>query len=252
MSLPFDMEPSLRPHTRLPAINKSPSPNFLDSMKDLVPAPLRRSRSPLLGSRSSDERNRAQPIEMVGARAGWDCYPSGRVQDLRQARSVSPRPTYKALTPAPLREPSPRSPRQKYLLVPPEYSTTGQVKGLPISANKRPLLPSSKSTWTKDTYRETLRSPSGARIQIKPGVRAPGVPATRQPRRYVPSMIDYLSLEQLENLWESQDLYKGTIDVPQKPTSPLWRLSEDDPRSPIHPAFRPNFSTQNSFASVVI
>ena len=249
MSLPFDMEPPLRPHTRLPAINRSPSPNFLDSMKDLVPAPLRKSRSPLLRSRASDEGNRTQPIDMVGARAGWDCYPSGRIQDSRQARSVSPQPTYRALTPAPVREPRPQ---QKYLHVPPEYLAAEQVRNPPVSTNRRPYLPSSKTSSLRNNLREPLRSPSGARIQIKPGVRAPGVPGTGQSRRYVPSMVDYLSLEQLENLWQSQDLYKGPIDVPQKPASPLWRLSEDDPRSPIHPAFRPNFSTQNSFASAVI
>jgi len=89
------------------------------------------------------------------------------------------------------------------------------------------------------------------RSQIRLGGLAPGVSSGRS-RRHVPSMLDYLSLEQLEDLWELQDLYLGPVDVPQKPGSPMWRTGEDDPRSPIHPAFRPHYSIHNSFARPVV
>ena len=79
------------------------------------------------------------------------------------------------------------------------------------------------------------------------------VPRRRQPV-CVPSMAEYLSLEQLEHMWSSQDLFAGPVGAPVvpaataaggggggKPASPLFRISREDPRSPIlplHPAFR--------------
>ena len=37
----------------------------------------------------------------------------------------------------------------------------------------------------------------------------------RSRRPYIPSMIDYLTLEQLETMWRRQDTYKGTVDAPR-------------------------------------
>lgn len=258
MSLPFDLDSLPPPHTRLPAIKRSTSPTFLDSMKDLVPAPLRsKSRSPVLRPRSSNEANRianrTQPIQIIGARVGWDSYSRKRAQgQQQQARSVSPKPTPKARAPTPLpTRAGNTSPRQRYLCVPPEYLAVSNTKKTPISPNPRPHIPKVNSTPSPRSVREPARSPAAMRSQIRLGGLAPGVPSGRS-RRHVPSMVDYLSLEQLENLWESQDLYLGPVDVPQKPGSPIWRIGEDDPRSPIHPAFRPHYSIHNSFARPVV
>jgi hypothetical protein len=41
-------------------------------------------------------------------------------------------------------------------------------------------------------------------------------------------------MEQLESLWQSQDIFAGPIVVPQNiPASPLWRNVPEDPRSPM-------------------
>ena len=39
-------------------------------------------------------------------------------------------------------------------------------------------------------------------------------------REQVPSMIEYLTLAQLENVWYKQDSYKGTVSAPQTTPSP--------------------------------
>jgi len=253
MSSPFNLDSLLPPHTRLPAIKRSPSPTFLDSMRDLVPAPLRsKSRSPILRPRTSNEAIRTQPIQIIGARSGWDPYPPKRNENQRQACSVSPRPTF--IAPAPVPTPARAgntSPRRRYLHVPPEYLTVQRVKEVTVSTSQRPQLPKANSTPSPRSAREPKRSPVGRRSQVRLGELAPGVPSGRS-RRHVSSMVDYLSLEQLENLWESQDLYQGPVDVPQKPGSPIWRIGEDDPRSPIHPAFRPHCSIHNSFSRPVV
>ena len=253
MSLPFDLDSLPPPRTRLPAIKRSPSPNLLDSMKDLVPAPLRsKSRSPILRPRTSNESNRTQPIQVLGARAGWDSNLPKRTEDEQQACSVSPRPTHRAPAPAPgLARTGNTSPRQRYLHVPPEYLHVQRVNEVTGSTGHRPELPKANTTPSPRSTREPKRSPLAMRSQVRLGGLAPGVPSGRS-RRHVPSMVDYLSLEQLENLWESQDLYQGPVDVPQKPGSPIWRIGEDDPRSPIHPAFRPHYSIHNSFARPVV
>ena len=65
-------------------------------------------------------------------------------------------------------------------------------------------------------------------------------------RTRLPSMTDYLTMEQLESAWQMQDTYKlGSVELiskPQTPKTPLWKIDElVDPRSPlalVHPAFR--------------
>ncbi|MCJ1318030.1 hypothetical protein MMC15_003357 [Xylographa vitiligo] len=249
MSTSYKADALRRPHTRLPAINRSPSPTFLESMKDLVPTPLRQKRSQFLRSRSSDEASRTQPIQMASPRSGWDYDSQSRTPDRLQSRSVSPIPASRS--PLLVRA---RSPRQRYLHVPPEYLTTRQTRSPSATATKKMKLPIAESMSPRTRPHEPVRSPSGTRSQIKLNITAP---PSRHPRKYVPSMIDYLSLEQLEDIWESQDLYKGPVNVPVKVGSPIWRIDEDDPRSPlhpeaIHPAFRPHMSIHNSYAREII
>lgn len=248
MSSTYDIESLPRPHTRLPAINRAQSPNF--SMKDLVPAPLRsKSRSPLLRSRTSDEANRTKPVQIVGARTAWDCYPPRPTEIVRSARSVSPTPAHRS--PPPVRV---RSPRQRYLHIPPEYLNAKQSKLPAVNVNRRPALPSVNSMPTSSIPREPKGVPTTTRNHIKLTISSPG---PHQQRKHVPSMVDYLSLEQLEDLWESQDFYTGPVNAPQKPATPMWRIDEDDPRSPlhpgaIHPAFRNHMSIHNSFAREIL
>ncbi|MCJ1292024.1 hypothetical protein MMC34_003574 [Xylographa carneopallida] len=249
MSAPYEVLALPRPHTRLPAINRSPSPTFLESMKDLVPTPLRQKRSQFLRSRSSEEASRTQAAQMVRSRIGWDYDGQSPKPDRLQSRSVSPIPASRS--PVPVRA---RSPRQRYLHVPPEYLTSRQTRSPSATATKDISLPIAESMSLRTRPYETLPSPSGMRSQIKLNITAP---PSRLPRKYVPSMIDYLSLEQLEDIWESQDLYKGPVNAPVKVGSPIWRIDEDDPRSPlhpeaIHPAFRPHMSIHNSYAREII
>lgn len=50
-------------------------------------------------------------------------------------------------------------------------------------------------------------------------------PAHEQARKkstHVPSMVDYLTLEQLETIWRGQDTYKGTVDAPRTTNDLNW------------------------------
>jgi hypothetical protein len=69
---------------------------------------------------------------------------------------------------------------------------------------------------------------------------SPNAQQQTKPKKRITSMVDYLSLDELESLWQSQDMYLGIVNAPVKPQSPMFRVSPD-PRSPvlpIHPAFR--------------
>ncbi|KAL8687806.1 MAG: hypothetical protein Q9218_006123 [Villophora microphyllina] len=69
-------------------------------------------------------------------------------------------------------------------------------------------------------------------------------------REHIPSMIDYLTLAQLENVWHKQDSYKGCVSTPQTAPNPdLQRMEKrlggwalENIRDPhlmdIHPALR--------------
>ncbi|KAL8677231.1 MAG: hypothetical protein Q9186_006324 [Xanthomendoza sp. 1 TL-2023] len=67
-------------------------------------------------------------------------------------------------------------------------------------------------------------------------------------REHVPSMIDYLTLAQLENVWYKQDSYKGTVSVPQSTPCPdIERMQQrqqrnrdllEEPSLDAHPAIR--------------
>lgn len=69
-------------------------------------------------------------------------------------------------------------------------------------------------------------------------------------REHIPSMIDYLTLAQLENVWYKQDTYRGCVSTPQTAPSPeleYWQRQESSrsserifpsPSLGRHPALR--------------
>lgn len=277
--------PLPQPHTRLPAMSRSPSPNpnhFLDTMKDLVPAPLRRSRSPNPRSRSSEEWKISRPYPVEEGRSSWEPYRPSRPDLAHQARSLSPpRAPRLALSnnsrsrsPPPAR---PRSPPPQYHRVRRDFLTVEQVENLPVIRNNQrpapypsppsshsspssssnyssprsqsPSPPSSRSLPLINSVHLTILADRGTDVQSPDGL---GLrPAPLQPRKNVASMVEYLSLEQLEHLWQAQDQCRLAVDLPHHPTSPMFRIESEDPRSPIHPAFRhrPELRPhQNSFA----
>lgn len=73
-------------------------------------------------------------------------------------------------------------------------------------------------------------------------------------RKNTTSMCEYLSLDELENLWQSQDLYGGTITTPATtPCRPLYQMAPISPIPPSladHPAFRNEHRQYNSSACV--
>ena len=115
------------------------------------------------------------------------------------------------------------------------------------------------SEHTKELLPPSRRGQSNALAGLVPKPLAAQPQPKRQPRKHIPSMVgDYLSLDELEDLWQSQDMYLGTVCAPvvSKPKKLLFTLPEG-PRSPItaiHPAFRndsPADNTHhNSFACV--
>lgn len=250
---PFSNDFSSFPHTTLPALpsSRSPSPNFFESMKDLMPAPLRsKTRSPILRSRTTDGERKPKPTPEVGTGAEWGYHLPRSVDDRSQARSVSPMPCRPVLEQRSRSSPQcPKSPPPRYLRIPRE-DTTKEPVGEDISPRKRIYEPYRQPA--KQT-REPIHSPRALKSPRRLTLQAPG----RQPRRYIPSMIDYLTMEQLEDVWQMQDIYKGTVDVPAKPATPIWQIEDDmDPRSPlielVHPAFRNEpHSFHNSFSRPV-
>ena len=62
-------------------------------------------------------------------------------------------------------------------------------------------------------------------------------------------MVDYLTLSQLENVWQRQDTYKGTVDAPQRAPQQSARFPSQGgeqrlqmPIMDIHPALRGSHS----------
>ena len=248
----FPNDFSSSPHTTLPALpsSRSPSPSIFESMKDLMPAPLRsKTRSPILRSRTADGERKHKPTPEVGAGAEWGYRLPRRVDDLPQARSVSPMPCRPSLEQRSRSSPQRvGSPPPRYLRIPREDITEEQVEETPPT--RQIYAPYRQPA---QQVREPIHSPRALQSPKRRRLQASG----RQPRRYIPSMIDYLTMEQLEDVWQMQDIYKGTVDVPAKPATPVWRMEDDmDPRSPliemVHPAFRNEpHSFHNSFSRPV-
>ena len=231
--------------------------------------------------RRSPEPADQESSDFVGARSAWDIRPRAQAMDRETARSRSPVPEHRQASFTRSREPSRQVPSSRYHYIPREYHSPPKLT-LEIPPSYRPVppqprqLPPSRNAQNafrgrsdSDESRPTAGPVAQQTSQLLPRHRpggqstalAPLMPkplhvrgaTPRQPRKQVESMVEYLSLEQLENMWRSQDMYLGTVVAPQKPKSPMWRI-EEDPRSPslpVHPAFRndpendPNF---NSFA----
>ena len=225
--------------------NTSPSPRFLGSMKDLVPAPLRsKTRSPISRPRTTEGDRRVEPVQEIGQRGKWNAFPSQKFNVPDRSRSVSPMPSTTAPENSRVPTPPPKDfSRQR------DYLTAEQVENLPSSRRvyQQPHKPLQQPMKTSKDF---ILSPKAIRSPIRPGPRTPA----RLPRRHIPSMVDYLTMEQLEDIWQIQDQYKGTVDVPTKLASPVWLMPEDeDPQSPsVHPAFRERpHPFHNSFTSPV-
>ena len=190
------------------------------SMKNLVPSPLRRSPSPIR-PRTSDGAPRLHQMRGDGRSVAYKRPVIRRIDDPRQARSVSP------VYISPLQErhsKDPRSPRCQTRPAIREYLSADHNESLPY--NRGPYLPPTQT--------------SSDNLTLEPVKTTIPIRKCRQP---VPSMIDYLTMEELEDVWEIQDIYRGTVDVPQKPTTPTQRTEEqDDPPSPLSP---PTFRRQH-------
>lgn len=88
------------------------------------------------------------------------------------------------------------------------------------------VLQSRSTSQPGPRSRERSHSPV-ARVQA----RSWGGPSRKEhtPREHIPSMIDYLTLAQLENVWYKQDAYKGCVSAPQTGPSPErehWQQQE--------------------------
>jgi hypothetical protein len=264
-------------HTRLPPLGRSPSPNLIES---LVPAPLRKTRpaprSVTPVARYNYNNSQTLPVPANGftphLRLGRDDFPLKRCDEIRTARSVSPLPQgnppyIRHWTPPPPRAASANSqPRRPTLenmersIPPPNYNPDEPSRRRPNDRRvRRPSgdvrvpepLQTNRGRQCKPppVSRVEARAPASQKSTSAPPAELPAE-AVQKARKHTTNM-DYLSLEQLENLWESQSLYIGTVDVPTKPTNPVWHFNGTDPRSPIHPAFRAEpFSIHNSFAPV--
>ncbi|MCJ1325367.1 hypothetical protein MMC10_002030 [Thelotrema lepadinum] len=220
--------------------------------------------------------------DFVGARSAWEVRPRAQAMDRDAARSRSPVPEHRQNSFARSRTPSRPVPSSRYHYIPREYHSPPKLT-LEIPPSYRPVAPQPRQLPPSRNAQNTTRGRSDSdesrpaagpvaqqTSQLLPRHRpggqstalAPLMPkplhireaGSRQARKQVESMVEYLSLEQLENMWQSQDMYLGTVVAPQKPKSPMWRI-EEDPRSPVlpvHPAFRndpendPNFN--NSFS----
>ena len=109
-------------------------------------------------------------------------------------------------------------------------------------------IPSSQLTSDPGYYARQRSQSSTPRIKV----RAWGAPSgkKRRGREHVPSMIDYLTLAQLENVWHRQDSYRGCVSTPQNALGlsteqPQRRsinrrpgASRDPHVADIHPALR--------------
>ncbi|CAF9929120.1 MAG: hypothetical protein GOMPHAMPRED_005321 [Gomphillus americanus] len=93
-------------------------------------------------------------------------------------------------------------------------------------------------------------SPSGIPVDLIP--RPLNLRKAPAARKEVVSMCEYLSLDELESLWQTQDLYSGLINAPAKPCTPLYGRAPVGPMSPPcladHPALRNEHRQYNNVA----
>ncbi|KAI4250156.1 MAG: hypothetical protein L6R40_000328 [Gallowayella cf. fulva] len=101
------------------------------------------------------------------------------------------------------------------------------------------LAPRARQRSHSPVPRFHARSWGGSSARTRKGQRS---------REQIPSMIDYLTLAQLENVWYKQDSYKGTVSAPQPTPSPeVERMQQSQQRNrdllnapslDAHPAIR--------------
>lgn len=265
--------------TRLPPIQRSTSPALRDILKEFLPSPVQKqtpSSLPELGPRRSTEPPRPARAPLPRSTSAWE-RPGRTARSLSPASHSNPPVHVRARTPPNNVSTTAPAPRYNYVsrdfLAPPGGEFDGPVYEQQRGRTNARQLPPTRNAQGRDLNPAGLRpgmtpgpqfelpagpqpraaKPSFSDATLVPKPLAPrGGPPSRQPRKHVPSMMDYLSLEQLENLWQSHDMYGGTIGAPQKAPSPIWRAPDFDPRSPvlpIHPALRNEpVSFHNSFA----
>ena len=93
---------------------------------------------------------------------------------------------------------------------------------VPRSANKATFEDSSASASTSTSHTSSPTSPTSRHSHCclhsgpcEVSCIEPTHEQARRKRQRLPSMIDYLTLEQLETVWIGQDTYKGTVDAPR-------------------------------------
>ena len=234
---------------------------------------------------STHPRRKMSPEQdFVGARSAWANRPHGHAMDRDAARSRSPVPadkqtfTLRSRTPS---NPSRPPPVPRYHYIPREYHSPPKLR-LQIPPSQRPVpappshRPSTKNALDLLTTRLTstegprpeadIAAQQSSQLSLRTHRSAPRtaqanlVPRplnvrsspARQSREHIDSMVDYLSMEQLESLWQSQDMYLGTVIAPQPTSPPAWRIP-DGSRTPItsvHPAFRNDPQNDPNYASL--
>ena len=215
-----------------------------------------RSRSPLnMERRPRDYRSRTPPREQRGTSFDAPSRPYiSYPRPLYSNRDESPsRPALRGVSPnharryqsttAESRLPYPTLPPQEHISrtisKPSDYGMERTQSAGPISDITKGLLAiNPTSTPESDLIPRPLNTRSN--------------PSNNTIRKATPSMCEYLSLDELENLWQSQDLYTGTVTAPAtKPCSPLYRMTHIGPMPPSladHPAFKSEHRQYNSFA----
>ena len=139
---------------------------------------------------------------------------------------------------------------------------------LPRSANKATSEDSSASTSTSHTSSPTSPTSRHFHCCLHSGpcevsCIAPTHEQARKKRQRLPSMIDYLTLEQLETVWLGQDTYKGAVDAPRttmdidfNPTAPSVeqiqrpQQTRSGPPTPRRYHSSENISTSRWYAGV--
>lgn len=132
------------------------------------------------------------------------------------------------------------------------------VKGL-VHRSRSPLRPrtSNGEIYITPPIQESYTAPHRPVIPLASNephsLRSSGQ-KRRKRREQIPSMTDYLTLSQLENVWQRQDTYKGCVDAPQRAPqqsaiSPRQRTETnlETPFINIHPAQR-RYRSHDSWA----
>lgn len=102
-------------------------------------------------------------------------------------------------------------------LTSPEFVQHNTTPPISRKASMDLVSPLSSTSFSTSTPRSLThsRKPSAGEINLAM-IGAPRAPrAQKTPRKSVPSLCDYLSLDELEGLWAQQDLFVGSVSAPQ-------------------------------------